>query len=326
VLDVSSHSIYVFDKKGSFVSKLDKKGKGPEEYISLGPTIVDDDEEYIEIFTNTNIGYSKLRYSNLDFIQIEKVKISGSRMLNVKCHDDLYFFSSWGLPNSLEFDKKNHCVVVQRDSEIISTLINKNAEPSNNIYSPFLQPFCQNDNNELFISIPYDKNFYKLTEQEAIPFLQLDFGRNGIREAVGEKTTDEQFEYIEKARNKAFFHLLSLNNDRIMVINYFFKGEEKTSDFSKEDKRTFIHLKHNNKILHTKKIINNITDFPKEIDLNIAPLNNVVRDVWHDGYLVDIVMPYDIIMDGEKELNTEELGSLSITDNPVIVLMKLKKE
>ncbi len=323
ILDISSHAIFVFDKYGKFVSKLDKRGKGPEEYSSLGPTLVDDDEKYIELFTNTNIGYSRVRYSIPDFKQIEKVKIPGSRMNSVSYLDDNYYFSSWGLPSSPEVEVKKHCVVVLKDSTIVGTLINKNVKASNHFYTPFLQPFTQNDNKELFISVPYDKYFYKLAAHDAIPFLELDFGRNGIREAIGKKTTDEQFEYIEKARNKAFFHLLSLNNDQIMVINYYHKREEEASNFSKEDKRTYINLKHNNKILHTKKIINDITAFPHEIDINIAPLNNAVRDVWHDGYLVDIVMPYDVMKDGVKEIFTNEVGSVSISDNPIIVLMKL---
>jgi hypothetical protein len=264
-----------------------------------------------------------VRYSIPDFKQIEKVKIPGSRMNSVSYLDDNYYFSSWGLPSSPEVEVKKHCVVVLKDSTIVGTLINKNVKASNVFHTPFLQPFSQNDNNELFISVPYDKYFYKLTAHDAIPFLELDFGRNGIREAIGKKTTDEQFEYIEKARNKAFFHLLSLNNDQIMVINYCHKREEEASYFSKEDERTYINLKHKNKILHTKKIINDITAFPHEIDINIAPLNNVVRDVWHDGYLVDIVMPYDVMKDGVKEIFTNEVGSVSISDNPIIVLMKL---
>jgi len=35
------------------------------------------------------------------------------------------------------------------------------------------------------------------------------------------------------------------------------------------------------------------------------------------------VMPYDVMKDGVKEIFTNEVGSVSISDNPIIVLMKL---
>ena len=33
-------SVLVFDKKGNFVSKLDKRGQGPEEYNTIGPPYI----------------------------------------------------------------------------------------------------------------------------------------------------------------------------------------------------------------------------------------------------------------------------------------------
>lgn len=326
VLDLSNHCIYVFDKKGSFVSKLDNRGNGPEEYSSLGPIVVDEEEEYIELFTYTNIGYSKIKYSNIDFHQIDKIKIPGTRLNNVKFHNDLYYFSSWGTPNLIDSEKLNPSVIVIKDTTIIKTLINKKTKISNRRFVPFVQSFSQNNNNELFISVPYDNFFYKLSDKEAVPILKVDFGKNTIDESIGIENTQKQLEYIENATGKAFFPLLSFNSSDIMIVNYLVKGDNNVKLFKKEDCRTFIHLKHSNKVLHTKKIINDLSVFPKEIELNISPINNVAHDIWHNGYLVDIVMPNENISFEDREIVSDEVGSISYNDNPVIVLMKLKQK
>jgi hypothetical protein len=48
-IDISQRIIFVFDKTGKFVSKLNKRGEGPDEYLSMGPVFIDDNEEYVEL-------------------------------------------------------------------------------------------------------------------------------------------------------------------------------------------------------------------------------------------------------------------------------------
>lgn len=39
-IDIMQKAVLVFDKKGNFVSKLDKRGQGPEEYNTIGPPYI----------------------------------------------------------------------------------------------------------------------------------------------------------------------------------------------------------------------------------------------------------------------------------------------
>ena len=58
----------------------------------------------------------------------------------------------------------------------------------------------------------------------------------------------------------ASFPNLEINNDALMVINYLFCEKPNGT----MDKRNFIWLKQANRIIHAKKIINDLTQFPNE--------------------------------------------------------------
>ncbi|MDR0630433.1 MAG: 6-bladed beta-propeller, partial [Holosporales bacterium] len=68
-LDVSQWMIFIFDKTGKFVSKLNKQGAGPDEYLQLGHLFIDDNEEYIELIDI--IKRAKLKYTNISFELVE---------------------------------------------------------------------------------------------------------------------------------------------------------------------------------------------------------------------------------------------------------------
>src|SRR5690554_3194966 len=44
VADVQQDMVFVFDKKGRFVSRLEKQGRGEGEYVGLGSILVDENE------------------------------------------------------------------------------------------------------------------------------------------------------------------------------------------------------------------------------------------------------------------------------------------
>lgn len=89
VCDVSQMVIFVFDKSGAYVAKLDKRGKGPEEYSAFAGLFVDDNEEYIEVFTRSG---ELLKYSNITFDFIEKTPLEHiSSNYSIKVNDTYYF-------------------------------------------------------------------------------------------------------------------------------------------------------------------------------------------------------------------------------------------
>ena len=49
VSDMQQRILFVFNKEGRFVSKLDKQGQGPGEYVGWVPILIGDNEDYIDL-------------------------------------------------------------------------------------------------------------------------------------------------------------------------------------------------------------------------------------------------------------------------------------
>ena len=169
----------------------------------------------------------------------------------------------------------------------------------------------------------YDNTFYQLRDVDAYPMFTIDFGKYAMDKSVGEKPIKEQMLYLRKnTAHQAFFPVLNINNSNIMAFNYLF-NESNNHIHNYE----FIQLKKSDKTFHTKRIKNDITSFPKYVTLSTSG-SHICHEVWYEDYLVNIIQPGDLFVgnSGENKKNIKGLGVITQEDNPIIVLMKLKKE
>jgi hypothetical protein len=171
----------------------------------------------------------------------------------------------------------------------------------------------------------YDNTFYKLKDGDAYPVLSVDFGMYGIDKNIGLESTGKQMKYIKKLNGLASFPVLNMNDDEILSFSYYFKQDEDERMYREKDFRQYIKIKKSNKVYHTKKIKNDITDFPDYIYIS-SYFFTCAHDVWHEDYLVDVVLPNYYFLNKEyKEEFSKEIGVVTAEDNPIIVMMKLKK-
>ena len=318
-IDYSQESVYVFDKKGQYISKLDKLGRGPGEYPAIGRIIIDDNEEYIEMVTRRG---KIFKYSNITFDFIEEYSIPRINFGEVRKKNNIYYFYTQQIDNLVNEEKTNASLLVVKDGKIEKIFFDKIIETGGSLYGAKTQTLIENDNNELFVSVIYDNTFYRLSDMEVEPILTVDFGRYGIDNSIGLKPLQEQMEYLRTSSGLASFPVLNINNSGIMSFSYYFFREDSENPFpSINDLHQYIHLRNSNRVYHTKRIKNDITGFPEEAF--ICTYNYVGHEAWHDDYLVDIVVPGIYFSDKEKTKKyVEGLGEISINDNPVIVLMK----
>ena len=323
VSDIDRQVIFVFDKEGNFVSKLDKYGRGPGEYSYMMGFIVDDNEEYVEVISFLGGGEARvLKYKNISFDFVDEYTVPDINFNSVRKKDSLYYFYTQQLDNWVNDEKTNAGLIIVKDGKIEKILFDKTIETGGSSYGSIWENFTKNDNNELFVSIMYDNTFYRLSDMEAEPILTVDFGRYGIDNSIGLKPLQEQMEYLRTSSGLASFPVLNINNSGIMAFSYYFLTEDNEKRHpSIIDLHQYIHLKNSNRVYHTKRIKNDITGFPEEAF--ICTYNFVGHEAWHDDYLVDIVVPGIYFSDKEKTKKyVEGLGEISINDNPVIVLMK----
>ncbi|MFW5700170.1 MAG: 6-bladed beta-propeller [Cyclobacteriaceae bacterium] len=319
VCDASQMKIFIFYKDGNFVGKLDKRGKGPEEYLHFAGMFVDEDEEYIEVFTRQG---ELLKYSNITFKFIEKKtlkQISSNYSLKV---NNIYYFSAQQNRNVINKKVTNADIIIAKNGKI-KTLFEKKINTNNNTFVPSSNLLVLNEDNELFTSILYSNTFYKLRGFNAFPILKLDFGGYDIKESLRIKPVQEQKDYLFKIpAGKAFMPVLTLNNSNIMAFHYAYSEQK-----GRISKQEYIILKKQGKAYQTNIIKNDLTSFPTIVTFSISS-SQIPHQIWYENNLVNIIIPSKefIYRPGESKMEVEGLGTINPGDNPIIVLYKFKND
>ena len=264
------------------------------------------------------------KYSNISFDLIEQYSTLDIGFSNVRKDGDIYYFATKQNDNLYNDQKTNAGLFIVRNGKIEKVLFDKTIHTGGSYFGANSESFTRNDQNELFISIMYDNTFYQLKDMNAYPIISIDFGRDGIDNSIGLKSLEEQLEYLKSSNRLASFPVLNINNTDIMAFSYYFQGNDSNTLPGRiEDLHQYIQLKNSGQAFHTKKIKNDITNFPEEV--LICTYHPLAHEAWYKNYLVDIVDP-GIYFSGkdEKSIIVEGIGEVNINDNPIIVLMKLK--
>lgn len=313
-IDDTQKAIFIFDKKGNYVTRFDKRGKGSGEYITIGPGFIDKSEKYIEIIDHRGRNSKLLKYENISFNFLEEKNIPKVNANSCKRIDDFYYFSAQQLDNIIEGKETNADIIVVNNNKS-GILFNKKIVTNNNNYAFFTEGLTINDNNELFASLMFNNTFYKLEGFNAIPYLSVDFGSYGIDNSIGLRSTTEQIKYLTEIVG-AYFPVLNINNSNILSFSYYYRNIQGDASY-----HHYIELKNTGNIFHAKRIKNDLTNFPKDIYLSIN--HSTSHEIWYKDNLVDVVIPSDFLVD-ETEKEIDGIGNISVYDNPIIVLMKLK--
>lgn len=321
--DVLQQSVFVFDKSGKFISKLAKRGKGPDEYVWMGPIYIDEEEQYIDVIDK---GPSLLkRYTIPDFQLLHE-----SSIVNVSCNssrrkDSFYYFATQQIDNVIN-DRKTNAGLITWDDQMqqVKCFFDKEIETNHSSFCPNIESFTQNRRGELFISMMYDHTFYQIEKDRIIPVCTVDFCNYNIDNSVGDMSLEEQMNYIKEKSQRVFFPVLTMNDENIVAFSYYFK-KESDRFFRKGDFRQYIKFKNSDKVIHAEKIKNDLTSFPSHVFVS-SYFGDCAHEVWYNDYLVDIVLPSSYFEDGDVDrVSVEGVGEITIEDNPVIVMIKLKK-
>lgn len=323
--DVSQQIIFVFDKTGKYVSKLNKRGDGPDEYVFMGPVFIDDNEKFIELIDFKGDKSSKLKYSNISFKFIGKEPFPSVNCNSCKRNNGNYYFATQQLDNIIDGEKTNAGLLISNSKEIEKILFDKNIKTDHSSFSPNIESFTINNKNELFMSLMYDNTFYKLKEKKALPILTVNFGKYSMDNSIGLKSIREQMKYIEDMTGLASFPVLNIYNSNIMAFSYYFKKEGNRM-FREEDFRQYFKIKNNDKVYHVKTIKNDITSFPSHVYIS-SYFFNCAHEAWYEDYLIDVIIPGHYFSKSENDkIFVDGIGEITAYDNPIVVMMKLKKK
>ena len=325
-VDISQQVIFVFNKEGLLVTKLNKKGRGPSEYSRIGPVFIDDDESYIEIVNYTGGKQSILRYKNLSFDYINTTLSYPDISANsVKRHKGLFYFAIQQIDNHINDKDTNGDLVICDSENNFKVLFDKKIITERHYFSMTNECFSINNKEELFFSPMYGNRFYQLKDWEAIPLFQIDFGTYNMSEFVGLQSTREQMEYIRNMNHVASFPVLNIYDDRIFAFSYYFKESDTERWIKESDFRQYVKFKKSKKVYHAKMIKNDLSVFPDRLYIS-SYFFGCVHQVLHEDYLVDIILPDLYFNDMDEKVYVEGLGEISADSDPIIVMAKLKND
>jgi hypothetical protein len=318
VLDISHHTIWVFDREGNLASKLARRGNGPGEYLRLGPVIIDKNEEFLRMITYTSRGFSILTFENFTFNLLHESPLPPISSNHAAYKDDFIYLATQQIENVIDGKVINDEIIIIKDGLVDKTLFKKSIKTNGSSFSPN-GSFSENENGDLFVTILYNNTFYKLDKQQALPVLTIDFSEKAIDNSIGLKAFDEQMKYLRNVSNLAAFPALRAFGSDIVFVSYLYI--QNGDLFDNSNNRHLILRRKDNTLFHAARIINDITSFPKYIFNELH-----YRGFGYDHYtqcLVDVVLPWDYYT---SDYDTSDLGLHGITmeSNPILVLIKPK--
>ena len=119
--------IFIFDKKGNFITILDKRGKGPGEYLNFNGVFIDDNENFIEIV----YGEKLIKYSNIDFKLLEERPAARIYANSFRKFKGVYYYATQQMENIVNGKKTNAQLIIEKNGKVIKTLFNKNISTGN---------------------------------------------------------------------------------------------------------------------------------------------------------------------------------------------------
>jgi hypothetical protein len=204
--DISNSSIIIFNRNGSFVDKLSKRGKGPDEYIELRDFQIDDSGN-IHVLTYNGIKTYNPSLSLTNYIKFNYNKRGIENNLGRSIqfiYNEKYLFTYCGSFGLKEFAKKKDFALICLDSNqnIVSKYL-----PVKYEYSAGHQHFFYSNEKIYFTNTRGNDTIYQLQSNTLIPKYYIDYGKNRLTENDMEKGRQEL--YMKSLQN----HLMGNNQD-----------------------------------------------------------------------------------------------------------------
>ena len=167
ILDRARGAILIFDKNGYFIQKIDRKGRGPEEYTSLIDFAFNRSSGQFSVVTDRPGNLIKYDL-NGRFVNSEKLPVLFEEIANYNGQDVLF--------NTRKQDRNNNNYYLwfKSDKEYTKRLP---VEKTNSIYpqGPLIV-----ESQHICFTGRYDNVIMKIMDEDAVPLYYLDFGKHWL--------------------------------------------------------------------------------------------------------------------------------------------------
>jgi hypothetical protein len=316
ITDLYQKSIFVFDTSGKFLNKLEKVGKGNEEYLSVNDFAIYDGTLYI--LDNHNRRIQKYSLNNFTFLDTYKFpKTINTDLKSIFIEDgNIYLYSIF--PSG----KKNHLIFscsFDKPLKVKSSYVNPNFDNTlikDSWISFSKESFIPNQGRTgALINLSFDNSIYKIENNNLETLCEIDFGKYAFPDDIAYYGFEHIMDYIKKNSFKAIQNCFLIRDNLLIQI----KKSRRPSQYllyniDSKNKKTF------------KSFV-------------LEPLDQEISIVgsYPDGFIgiisaSDIINRYEHIKDKKKhsiELSIKDknfLKLVSIDSNPVLVFFNINEE
>ncbi len=297
VVDKSQNNVYLFDKNGSFYSKVTRFGNGPEEYLEL--TDVDVNNNLIYILSNPN---KSIYVFKIDGEFVKKISLN-DWFHHIDVHDECIYLHS-SKSNNIGYD----VVVIDYKGKIKNNFL---PFQTDNSYRFSFSPFQQTKNSSL-LTFPYDSRIALLEKDSCEYKYKLEFDTS-YKLTVEKLETLSYEEIKEEVSGKNYLYYIdgvTLNSGNqlcgVATINYTNQGLRqllfKVNTYTGES---------------------SVYKLGEEISTEYPYLNNIIAV--DDEHYYSIVEPMYVSIINEN-FDVENGLECDEDDNPIICIYKLKKQ
>ena len=165
LLDEQQDIIFIFDLKGKYITKIDNKGRGPEEYIEISDFHIDDDVLYL--CTGGNGG--KIMCYDLDgkYQKSFRTEYSCNRITTDSNY--IYVFANYSNPT-----RKNVSVFDKKENQMIKRYKSFPKQQEGMGFSSRCWTSC---NNKVYAAFDYEYSIYTLQPDTCQIIAHIDFGK-----------------------------------------------------------------------------------------------------------------------------------------------------
>ena len=291
ILDDVSNSLYLFDKFGKFINKLDKVGQGPGEYITMMDFEVNDSGIYA-----LDVSSRSINQYDFDLNHIRKIPFPFASINFHPLNDTLFYIYN----EPVSFSDYHMITEVNNEGEVLDNLFPVKQQTKEPFYWASYNSVFQTYKGDAYFSPRYNNTIYTKKGKEWMKEIQVSFKN---------KTFPEN-EDIQ------MYDISSSDFPYILREHYFISNKYIIIDFSTNKGRCFSFYNKETKQVETGLAQN-----------DLIPDYDRFFPRWQgDDFLIESVNAEYVLEDFPGLLNTNtELSNLKSDDNPVLVIYELKK-
>ena len=294
--------IFIFSLEGKFINQINRKGKGPEEYVRIDDISIDPDYQFLEI---TDGAQKKIIIYDLSGNFVTSANYENKAMNSIFMDDAtiVNYVPPGSNPINSSVSALNVIPLNGGPVNYISTNFQQGISPDSPLVPGAI--LTRSNQNEVIYKEPFNDTVYTVTRDNLAPRLVFDAGENEIKPedfATPEKfiaTYEKRIQVYDLLATQDFVcFLLSENNIRKVVLYHYPTGENMVSTG-----------------------LNGIINENDGIDF-------LPRGTGIENELVSFYYPHElkrVKLNAEGKLN-EIAANLKDDDNPVVVVANMNND